>query len=111
MSSNWVQDIFDMQDKYGVRKWVLDPENKDRLRLYLDFRIQFLREELEETESAMVSSDNEEIVDGLIDLCVADVGGNIRDNDADLGIGFAGKIDFSIYNQMLINRIVSTQLE
>ena len=31
MSSNWVQDISDMQDKYGVRKWVLDPENKDRL--------------------------------------------------------------------------------
>ena len=74
MSSNWVQDIFDMQDKYGVRKWVLNPENKDRLRLYLDFRIQFLREELEETESAMVSSDNEEIVDGLIDLCVVAIG-------------------------------------
>jgi len=74
MSSNWVQDISDMQDKYGVRKWVLDPKNKDRLRLYLDFRIQFLREELEETESAMVSSDNEEIVDGLIDLCVVAIG-------------------------------------
>ena len=74
MSSNWVEDISDMQDKYGVRKWVLDPKNKDRLRLYLDFRIEFLREELEETESAMVSSDNEEIVDGLIDLCVVAIG-------------------------------------
>ena len=74
MSSNWVKDISDMQDKYGVRKWVLDPKNKDRLRLYLDFRIEFLREELEETESAMVSSDNEEIVDGLIDLCVVAIG-------------------------------------
>ena len=74
MSKNWVKDISDMQDKYGVRKWVLDPKNKDHLRTFLDFRIDFLREELEETEAAMVSSDNEEIVDGLIDLCVVAIG-------------------------------------
>jgi hypothetical protein len=74
MSSNWVKDISDMQDHYGVREWVLDPKNKDRLMLFLDFRLDFLREELEETEAAHVSCDNEEIVDGLIDLCVVAIG-------------------------------------
>jgi len=73
MSSNWVKDINKMQDKYRVHKWV-EGADKDRLRAYLDFRIDFLREELNETEAAMVNMDAEEIVDGLIDLCVVAIG-------------------------------------
>ena len=72
---DWVKDIRDMQFKYGVHKWIHDNRNdKDRLRAYLDFRINFLHEELDETEAAMVNMDAEEIVDGLIDLCVVAIG-------------------------------------
>jgi hypothetical protein len=75
MSKNWVKDINEMQYHYGVHRWIHDNrEDTDRLRAYLDFRINFIREELEETEAAMVNMDSEEIVDGLIDLCVVAIG-------------------------------------
>ena len=75
MSKNWVKDIKDMQYKYGVHKWMHDNRDQpDNLRNYLEFRIDFLREELDETEAALVSMDSEEIVDGLIDLCVVAIG-------------------------------------
>ena len=75
MSKDWVKDIQDMQYKYGVHKWIHDNRNNtDNLRKYLEFRIDFLREELDETEAALVSMDSEEIVDGLIDLCVVAIG-------------------------------------
>ena len=73
MSSNWVKDINEMQTKYGVHEWIQSAD-EDRLRSYLHFRIDFLREELDETEAALVSLDSEEIVDGLIDLCVVAIG-------------------------------------
>ena len=75
MSKNWVKDIQDMQYKYGVHKWIHDNRDQpDNLRKYLEFRIDFLKEELDETEAALVSMDSEEIVDGLIDLCVVAIG-------------------------------------
>ena len=75
MSKDWVKDINEMQYKYGVHKWMHDNrEQPDNLRKYLEFRIDFLREELDETEAALVSMDAEEIVDGLIDLCVVAIG-------------------------------------
>ena len=75
MSKDWVKDIHDMQYKYGVHKWIHDNrDNTDNLRRYLEFRIDFLREELDETDAALVSMDAEEIVDGLIDLCVVAIG-------------------------------------
>jgi len=75
MSKNWVKDINDMQYKYGVHKWIHDNRNeKDNLRKYLEFRVDFLQEELNETEAALVNMDAEEIVDGLIDLCVVAIG-------------------------------------
>jgi len=75
MSKNWVKDINEMQYKYGVHKWIHDNrENADKLKKYLEFRIDFLQEELNETEAALVNMDAEEIVDGLIDLCVVAIG-------------------------------------
>jgi hypothetical protein len=72
---DWVKDIRDMQFKYGVHKWIHDnKDNNDNLKRYLEFRIDFLKEELDETESALISMDSEEIVDGLIDLCVVAIG-------------------------------------
>ena len=73
MSKDWVKDIHDMQTKYGTRDWIAKAD-KERLELFLRFRIDFLREELDETETALISMDSEEIVDGLIDLCVVAIG-------------------------------------
>ena len=72
MSSNWVQDIALMHNKYGVKQWVTD--NPDKLEQLLHFRISFLKEEYEETFKAVGEKDPEEIVDGLIDLCVVAIG-------------------------------------
>ena len=72
MSKDWVKDIKDMQTKYGTREWV--EKNPQQLKRFLEFRIDFLKEELDETESALINMDSEEIVDGLIDLCVVAIG-------------------------------------
>ena len=75
MSFDWVKDISEMQYKYGVKKWMHDnQDDKEKMRKYLEFRINFLREELDETQKAFAESDAEEIVDGLIDLCVVAIG-------------------------------------
>jgi predicted HAD superfamily Cof-like phosphohydrolase len=44
------------------------------MRKYLEFRINFLEEELTETRNAFDNNDPEEVVDGLIDLCVIAIG-------------------------------------
>ena len=75
MSKDWVKDINEMQYKYGVHKWIHDNrDNPDILKRYLEFRIDFLKEELDETEAALITTNSEEIVDGLIDLCVVAIG-------------------------------------
>lgn len=76
MSKNWVVDIQTMQAKYGTRQWVLDNvENTDKLKKFLDFRLDFIEEEFEETLKAVhIDKDPEEIVDGLIDMCVVAIG-------------------------------------
>ena len=72
---DWVKDIQDMQYKYGVKKWMHDNQkDAEKLRAYLGFRIKFIREELMETEAAFTNDDAEEIVDGLIDICVVAIG-------------------------------------
>ena len=72
MSKDWVKDIHLMQGKYQTREWV--ENNPEKLKSFLEFRVDFLREELDETETALISMDSEEIVDGLIDLCVVAIG-------------------------------------
>jgi len=76
MSKDWVQDISDMHDKYGVRP-AIEKMNNLNLRTFLNFRINFLKEELRETMDAANNAgyvDAEEVVDGLIDLCVVAIG-------------------------------------
>lgn len=77
MSTNWVQDINDMHAKFGVHEWVkrkVAEGDLESLHKFMQFRIAFLKEELEETEKAYGELDMEEIVDGLIDLCVVAIG-------------------------------------
>jgi predicted HAD superfamily Cof-like phosphohydrolase len=75
MSKDWVKDIQDMQNKYQTRDWVANNANDiDKLKAFLRFRIDFLEEELTETRNAQKVIDSEEIVDGLVDLCVVAIG-------------------------------------
>ena len=78
MSSDWVYDIAEMHRKYGVNKWVkntVDEKKRyDMLEEFLEFRMKFLDEELEETKAAIENGDAPEVVDGLIDLCVIAIG-------------------------------------
>ena len=72
MSKNWVKDIVEMHSKYGVHEWIKN--NPDKLEQLLHFRVAFLKEEFDETFKATGEKDAEEIVDGLIDLCVVAIG-------------------------------------
>ena len=73
MSNNWVRDIHVMQTKFGTRDAVAKMD-KEKLLAFLSFRLKFLQEELDETKAALLDGDSEEIVDGLIDLCVVAIG-------------------------------------
>lgn len=70
MSSNWVEDIKIMHQKYQVESAV-NKMDAEKLKAFLQFRINFLQEELDELKK----SDNpKEVVDALIDLCVVAIG-------------------------------------
>ncbi len=68
MSKNWVQDIKDMNEKFGVIEWVKN--NPEKLKTLIGFRMKMIKEEYDETMEAVANKDPEEVVDGLIDLCV-----------------------------------------
>ena len=73
--SDWANDIYMMHNKFGVKEWFeQNKDDKDLMRTYLKFRLNMVREELDETCDAFESKDSEEIVDGLIDLCVFAIG-------------------------------------
>ena len=70
MSADWVNDINKMQNKFGVREWI-NSADSFQLKKYLEFRLKFIKEEYDETREAIIDEDAEEIVDGLIDICVS----------------------------------------
>jgi UDP:flavonoid glycosyltransferase YjiC (YdhE family) len=73
--SDWANDIYMMHNKFGVRDWFLaNKDNKELMDKYLRFRLSMCKEELEETMDAIEAKDPEEIVDGLIDMCVFAIG-------------------------------------
>lgn len=73
MSKDWVKDISKMHQYYGVNEKVQNFDT-EKLKQFLQFRMSFLDEELTETNNAVLNNDAEEIVDGLIDLCVVAIG-------------------------------------
>ena len=73
MSKDWVKDISEMHQYYGVNEKVQNFD-VEKLKQFLQFRMSFLDEELTETKNAVNANDAEEIVDGLIDLCVVAIG-------------------------------------
>lgn len=70
MSKNWVADIAEMHAKYGVHP-VVKEFDKEKLAKFLEFRANFLQEELDELKTAKNADD---VVDALIDLCVVAIG-------------------------------------
>ena len=64
MSSDWVMDIADMHHKFGVNDWQYDNKNNKEL----------MQEEVDETNAAIKDGNAEEVVDGLIDMCVFAIG-------------------------------------
>jgi hypothetical protein len=75
MSYSWAKDINVMHYKFGVHEWFeKNKHNKELMDKYLEFRLSMCKEELDETIAAYAAKDPEEIVDGLIDLCVFAIG-------------------------------------
>ena len=91
--SDWANDIMMMHNKFGVREWFeANKDDKELMKKYLTFRLNMCLEELLETGEAadlelaigengkfsfvgdVEKTDPEEIVDGLIDLCVFAIG-------------------------------------
>ena len=70
MSRDWVKDISSMHTKFGVNP-VIREFDKNKLNAFLQFRIKFLQEELDEL---IVSKTGDDAVDALIDLCVVAIG-------------------------------------
>jgi len=70
MSTNWVKDMQDMHAKFGVNP-VIRGLDKAKLMAFIQFRIKFLQEELDEM---IVSNNGDDTVDALIDLCVVAIG-------------------------------------
>jgi len=73
MSKDWVKDINEMHAKFGVHEAV-EKMGATKMSQFLGFRLNFLSEELNETGKAAQEADVEELVDGLIDLCVVAIG-------------------------------------
>lgn len=76
MSTNWMADIAAMHQKYGVKE-VVGNFDKEKLRAFLKFRIDFLQEELDEMKLAFEEQGEnaaDDTVDALIDLCVVAIG-------------------------------------
>lgn len=70
MSTNFIKDIAEMHHKFGVNN-VIRKLDQEQLAKFLEFRIKFLQEEIDELKSA---EDADDVVDALIDLCVVAIG-------------------------------------
>lgn len=66
----WHNDIHEMHTKFGVRE-VVSQMPPEKLAKFLEFRLNFLQEELDEAKTAESAED---VVDAMIDLCVVAIG-------------------------------------
>ncbi len=89
MTLNWVNDIHEMHTKFGVRE-VIANLDKEKLLKFLEFRLNFLQEELDEAKFALdqlsklqvsqvdyppaATDAADDVVDAMIDLCVVAIG-------------------------------------
>jgi len=73
MTTDWVKDIHDMHVHYGFHEKVADFDDEKK-QMLLEFRLNFIFEELNEMGDAVEDKDAEEVVDALIDICVVAIG-------------------------------------
>ena len=84
MSKDWFIDIQEMHNKYKVHPRIAT-FTKAEFRAFMEFRLNFLQEELNEAKLAfadqeeladvlMIKKRAEDIVDAMIDLCVVAIG-------------------------------------
>ena len=66
-------DICEMHRKFGVHSW-LDDATPDKKKELMKLRMRMLMEEFAETMNAYLEGDAEEMIDGLVDLCVIAIG-------------------------------------
>lgn len=72
----WPSDIEEMHTKFNVNNVVRDLD-KEKLKKFLEFRLDFLQEELDEAKKAFNEgkiSGADDVVDAMIDLCVVAIG-------------------------------------
>lgn len=73
--TDWAYDIYQMHNKFGVKEWFENNKHdKELMKTYLRFRLNMCNEEMGECFDALDNEDPEEIVDGLIDICVFAIG-------------------------------------
>jgi len=68
--TDWVNDLREMHAKFGFRE-IVETLPREKLAAFLEFRLKFLQEELDEAKTAESAED---IVDAMIDLCVVAIG-------------------------------------
>ena len=95
MRTNWVHDIEYMHRKFGVNP-VVRKFDKEKLKSFLEFRIKFLQEELDEMKKADNADD---VVDALIDLCVVAIG-TLNAFDVDSEKAWAAVYDANIVKKV-----------
>ena len=95
MRTNWVHDIEYMHRKFGVNPIVREFD-KEKLKAFLEFRIKFLQEELDEMKKADNADD---VVDALIDLCVVAIG-TLNAFDVDSEKAWAAVYEANIVKQV-----------
>ena len=66
-------DICMMHNRFGVNDWI-DDSTPDQRKELMKLRMRMLTEEYAETMNAYLEGDAEEVIDGLIDLCVIAIG-------------------------------------
>lgn len=69
----WAQDIAEMHTKFGVNTKIRELSGP-LLKEFLEFRIRFLQEELDEMIDGIDTKDPDLIVDSLVDLLVVAIG-------------------------------------
>lgn len=73
MSTNWVEDISSMHAKYGVKESI-DKLSPEQLKEFIEFRYNFLLEEMTELRQGINEKNADLIVDSIIDLIVVALG-------------------------------------
>ena len=71
--NSWANDILIMHNKHKLHDWIEKASTNERMEL-MKLRMRMLTEEFNETMQAYLLADEEEMIDGLIDLCVIAIG-------------------------------------